>query len=99
MVSSFSGSAVAQCRCERERATGGVGDAPQPAMRGGVCLVLPGMRVRWATPGVQVMDEECGHEDLGCGRFEDLDAEPVRAGVCRCQYLVLHDRPGACRWG
>ena len=33
------------------------------------------------------------------GGFEDLDAEPVRAGVGRGQDLVLHDRPGACRRG
>jgi hypothetical protein len=44
-------------------------------VRSGVRLVLPGVRL--ATAGVQVMDEECGHEHLGCGRFEHLDAEPV----------------------
>jgi hypothetical protein len=31
--------------------------------------------------GVQVMDEQCCHEDVGGGRFEDLDAKPVRAGA------------------
>src|SRR6266851_9640266 len=73
----------AEQRREAERAARGVRDAPQAAMRGRVGLGLPGMRVRRATAGVQVMNEQCGHEHLAGGRFEDLDAEPVRAGVRR----------------
>jgi hypothetical protein len=52
-----------------------------PPERSRVRFVLPGMRVRRATAGVQVMDEQCCHEHLGGGRSEDLDAKPVRPGV------------------
>jgi len=63
-------------------------------VRGRVGLVLPGMPGR-RRPGVQVVDEQGGHERLGRGGFEHLDAEPVSARVRGRQHPVPGDRPGA----
>ena len=62
-------------------------------------LVLPGVRLRRAAAGVQVVDEQGRHERLGGGGLEDLDAEPGCAGVRRRQRPVLQHRPGAGRRG
>ena len=59
---------------------------------GRVRLILPGMGVRGAAAGLQVMNEQRCHEDLAGGGFEDLDAEPVRAGV-RGRRRVLRRHP------
>ena len=62
-------------------------------------LVLPGVRLRRAAAGVQVVDEQGRHERLGGGGLEDLDAEPGCAGVRRRQRPVLQHRPSAGRRG
>src|SRR5580693_10801849 len=86
---SFPGCGVAERCGEPEGAAGGVCDAPQPAMRGLVGLILPGMGVGRAAAGVQVMDEQRCHEDLAGVGFEDLDAKAVRTSVRSCQRPVL----------
>ena len=47
---------VAEQGGEPQRAAGCVGDAPQPAVRGGVCLVLPRVRVH-GSGGLEVVHE------------------------------------------
>src|SRR5262249_42491426 len=84
---------------EAEHAAWSVGDPPQPAVRGGVRLVLPRVRARLRVVGVQVVHEQRGHQDLGGGRLEDLDAEPARARIGRREHPVLQYRPGPGRRG
>ncbi|HEY3651541.1 MAG TPA: hypothetical protein VGL33_26480, partial [Streptosporangiaceae bacterium] len=46
-------------------------------------------------PGMQVVDEQSGHERLGRGGLEYLDTEPPGARVRGRQHPVPGDRPGA----